>query len=232
MQGTMPCARGRWRPRTAWMDNIKTWTGLPMEESIKITEDRDKWRKCVHGVADPRIEDGSRTQQWMHHWLFVRWAIDWLTDCISLCCGCCKWRKMIKDVRWSGWVWVGECFFWYRLTRVVPDKRPLNGCVCVCVCVVAVEQSNQLIVVDESSELVTGIVTQSDILQYLISLKCWTSPSQGAYQHCVVGTARLVCGVGSMKWLSVRLSVCPRALATLRHEEAIASSLCDRWYYM
>ena len=24
--------------------------------------------------------------------------------------------------------------FWYRLTRVVPDKRPLNGCVCVCVC--------------------------------------------------------------------------------------------------
>ena len=43
----------------------------------------------------------------------------------------CKWRKMIKDVRWSGWVWVGECFFWYRPTRVVPDQRPLNGCVCV-----------------------------------------------------------------------------------------------------
>jgi len=30
---------------------------------------------------------------------------------------------------------VGECFFWYRSTRVVPDRRPLNGCVCVCVCV-------------------------------------------------------------------------------------------------
>ena len=45
----------------------------------------------------------------------------------------CKWRKMIKDVRWSGWVWVGECFFWYWPTRVVPDQRPLNGCVCVCV---------------------------------------------------------------------------------------------------
>ena len=25
--------------------------------------------------------------------------------------------------------------FWYRLTWVVPDKGPLNGCVCVCVCV-------------------------------------------------------------------------------------------------
>ena len=23
--------------------------------------------------------------------------------------------------------------FWYRLTQVVPDKGPLNGCVCVCV---------------------------------------------------------------------------------------------------
>ena len=25
--------------------------------------------------------------------------------------------------------------FWYWLTRVVPDKGPLNGCVCVCACV-------------------------------------------------------------------------------------------------
>ena len=44
--------------RTAWMDNIKTWTGLSVEESIRMTEDRDKWRKYVHSVANPRIEDG------------------------------------------------------------------------------------------------------------------------------------------------------------------------------
>ena len=42
----------------------------------------------------------------------------------------CKWRKVIKEARWSGWVWVGECFLWYRPTRVVPDQRPLNGCCC------------------------------------------------------------------------------------------------------
>ena len=42
MQGTMPGARRRGRPRTAWMDNIKTWTGLSVEESIRMTEDRDK----------------------------------------------------------------------------------------------------------------------------------------------------------------------------------------------
>jgi len=39
---------------------------------------------------------------------------------------------VIKEVRWPGWVWAGECFFWYRPTRVVPDKRPLNGCCCCC----------------------------------------------------------------------------------------------------
>jgi len=32
-----------------------------------------------------------------------------------------RWKKLIKIGRWSG-LWVGECFFWYRLTRAVPDK--------------------------------------------------------------------------------------------------------------
>ena len=58
MQGAMPGARRRGRPRTAWMDNIKTCTGLSVKESIRMTEDRDKWRNYVHGVANPRIEDG------------------------------------------------------------------------------------------------------------------------------------------------------------------------------
>jgi len=58
MQGTMPGERRRGRPRTAWMDNIKTWTGLSVEESMRMTEDRDEWRHYVHGVANPRIEDG------------------------------------------------------------------------------------------------------------------------------------------------------------------------------
>ena len=28
-----------------------------------MTEDRDKWRKYVDGVANPRIDDGYRTEQ-------------------------------------------------------------------------------------------------------------------------------------------------------------------------
>jgi len=43
MQGTMPSARRRGRRRTTWMDNIKAWTGLSVKESIRMTEDRDKW---------------------------------------------------------------------------------------------------------------------------------------------------------------------------------------------
>jgi len=58
MQGTMPGARRRGRTRTAWIDNIKTWTVLSVEESVRMTEDRDKWRKYDHAMAKPQIEDG------------------------------------------------------------------------------------------------------------------------------------------------------------------------------
>jgi len=57
MQRTMPGARRRGRPHTAWMDNIETWKRLPVKESIRITH-RDQWRKCVHGVVMP--SDGGR----------------------------------------------------------------------------------------------------------------------------------------------------------------------------
>jgi len=49
-----------------------------------------------------------------------------------------KWRKLIKDVRWTGWV-----FVWYWPTWVVPDQWPLNGCVCVCVCSYLLHYSGQ-----------------------------------------------------------------------------------------
>ena len=42
----------------------------------------------------------------------------------------CLWVSVLSSC--SLWAWVGECFFWYRLTRLIPDKRPLHGCVCVC----------------------------------------------------------------------------------------------------
>ena len=68
-RNNMPGARKRGRPRTAWMDNIKTWTGLSVEESIRMTEDRDKWRKYVSMVW-PTL--GSRTAKEQNRF----WAID------------------------------------------------------------------------------------------------------------------------------------------------------------
>ena len=61
MQGTMTGARVRGRPRTAWMDNIKTWTGFAMEESIKMTDDRDKQRTC-----DLRIKKAEHLYSALH----------------------------------------------------------------------------------------------------------------------------------------------------------------------
>ena len=40
------------------MDNIKTWTGLSVEESVRMTEDRDKCRRYVHGVATQPSDRG------------------------------------------------------------------------------------------------------------------------------------------------------------------------------
>ena len=38
--------------RVAWKTNIKTWTGHLVKESIRMTEDTDKWRKCVSLAYD------------------------------------------------------------------------------------------------------------------------------------------------------------------------------------
>jgi len=35
-------------------------------KSVRMTEDRDKWRKYVHGVANPRIDNGQRTEHTCH----------------------------------------------------------------------------------------------------------------------------------------------------------------------
>jgi len=60
MPGTMAGARRRGRPRTAWKDNIKTWTGLLVEESIKMTDDRDKW--CGQHLDRGRLNNRKKEQ--------------------------------------------------------------------------------------------------------------------------------------------------------------------------
>ena len=66
------------KTRTAWMDNINTWKGLPVEESVRMTEDRDKLREYVHGVTED--EDQGRLKNRTETDLFTCWATvyyDW-----------------------------------------------------------------------------------------------------------------------------------------------------------
>ena len=99
--------------------NTLQWYGPVLRK-----EDDDWMKKCMEYEVEgprPRRRPGERlSKRTVKH---VNWTQ-------SMDRG--KWRKLIKDVWWSRWVWVGECFFWYRPTRVVPDQQPLNGCVCVC----------------------------------------------------------------------------------------------------
>ena len=54
-----------------------------------------------------------------------------------------SWRKVEKMEKGDKgstmirMVWVGECFFWYWPTRVVPDQRPLNGRCCCCCLIIS-----------------------------------------------------------------------------------------------
>jgi len=61
MQGTVPGARRRGRPHTAWMDNIKTWTGLPVEESVRMTADRDNGEST--SMVWPTLASRTATEQ-------------------------------------------------------------------------------------------------------------------------------------------------------------------------
>ena len=59
MQGTTPVSRSRGRPKTAWMSNITSWTGLSVEQLLRAVEDRYQWRLTAHDAANLRAhEDG------------------------------------------------------------------------------------------------------------------------------------------------------------------------------
>jgi len=63
MQETMPSALRRERPRRAWIDNIKTWTGLPVEESIIMTEDGESTSMVWPTLGSRTAKEKNRTEQ-------------------------------------------------------------------------------------------------------------------------------------------------------------------------
>ena len=47
LQGSIEGTRRRGRPRTQWQDNIVEWTSLGIEEAMRATRDRDRWKRII-----------------------------------------------------------------------------------------------------------------------------------------------------------------------------------------
>jgi len=82
MQGTMPGARRRGRPRTAWMDNIKTWARdspwWARDSPWKNQNDRGQGQmEKVHPCCGQPSDRGrlkNRTEQMRHFGLLMQTA--------------------------------------------------------------------------------------------------------------------------------------------------------------
>ena len=64
LQGWVTGARKQGRQRKQWLDNILEWTGLGVEEALRVAELRHTWRKMVRGSArlpddDPDVVMGE-----------------------------------------------------------------------------------------------------------------------------------------------------------------------------
>jgi len=74
----------------------------------------DKWRKSSKGnwLTQVHLQTGCSSGDRHVKKFSTYWSYD------------SRWRKLIKDVWRTWWVWGGKCFFWYRPTQV---QRPFNG---------------------------------------------------------------------------------------------------------
>jgi len=89
-------------------------------------------------------------------------------------------------------VCVGECFFWYRLTHVVPDKihRALKWlCVCVCICV-------RVVCVGLPSELMYGCVDDVAETQHGTTVVIANFHQCGEYIHLC--SSAIQCSLGAL----------------------------------
>ena len=63
VQGKPEGRRGKGRPRTAYLDNIKQWTGLSAQRAFQATQDRDGWRMITRKAmraANAQMDDAAK----------------------------------------------------------------------------------------------------------------------------------------------------------------------------
>jgi len=59
----MPGNRKRGRPKTVWIDNVTSWTGLKLEDTIQKVDNRSAWRTTIHSAAYPRTAKGNNNEE-------------------------------------------------------------------------------------------------------------------------------------------------------------------------
>ena len=67
-QGTKPGAHRRGRPCMAWVDNIKTWTWLSVEKSIRATEKNGESMSMVWSTLGSRMAKEQNYKLQSEHW--------------------------------------------------------------------------------------------------------------------------------------------------------------------
>ena len=104
--------RSREREITSRWLNKKHWyyskQATMVSACVAKKEDNDWVKKCMEYEAEGTRPRGRPKRTW-------REVVE--KDCQARklnkddAVDHSRWRKLIKDVRWSGWVWVGECLF-------------------------------------------------------------------------------------------------------------------------
>ena len=49
--------RRRGRPGRMWIDDVKEWTGMTLEQAVRAVQQRDSWRQIVHCAAKVRSDE-------------------------------------------------------------------------------------------------------------------------------------------------------------------------------
>ena len=124
------------------------YTRSPLSASVTaITAFRQLCKSA--SLADIIVVSNRQVSLYLYLSLFCLQCFDAVGWAAKLSGGVLAWLSVWSEVQtciWPSWCHCHSLSlasvksrlvlpFWYQLTRVVPDKWPLNVCVCVCVCV-------------------------------------------------------------------------------------------------
>jgi len=73
MQGSISGKRTRGGPKTSWIDNIHSWTGLSHEHCLRNCWNRNNWQTIVHAAKAPQRPLAWNELNWTQHIAEKQW---------------------------------------------------------------------------------------------------------------------------------------------------------------